>query len=75
MRIIITGISVGVFAAFFLSMYAEFLFTYRLPFVLIYGIVAPFLSSIAILVLTVANRNERKRSGLDWFEEEEKKND
>ena len=69
MKTVLTGVCIGFFAAFFLSMYAEFLFTYRLPFVIIYGIVAPFLSAIAILVLTIANKSERRRSGLDWFEE------
>ncbi|HLC68022.1 MAG TPA: hypothetical protein VJI12_04030 [archaeon] len=69
MKPIVTGVAIGFFAAFFLSMYAEFLFTYKLPFALIYGVIAPFLSAIAILVLVIADKAERKRSGLDWFEE------
>ena len=69
MRIVITGVCIGFFAAFFSSMYAEYLFNYRLPFAIIYGIIAPFLSAISVLVLIIADKNERKRSGLDWFEE------
>ena len=73
MRPIITGVCIGFFAAIFLSMYAEYIFKYKLPFVLIYGIIAPFLAAIAILILILANRGERKRSGLDLWEQEQKK--
>ena len=70
MRIIITGVAIGFFAAVFLSMYAENLFNYKLPYFIIYGIIGPFLAAVAILVLTLARKGEEKRNGIDWWEEE-----
>ena len=71
MKPIIPGLSIGFFAAIFLSMYAEYLFPQKLPLVLIYGIIGPLLAAIAILVLILLDKAERKRSGLDWEENKE----
>ena len=69
MRMIVTSIAIGFFSAIFLSMYADYLFSYRLPLAIIYGMIAPFLSACALFVFMLSNREERKRAGLNWLED------
>jgi hypothetical protein len=69
MRMIVTSIAIGFFSAIFLSMYAEYIFSYKLPLVIIYGIIAPFLSAVALVVFILSKREEKKRDG--WLEEKE----
>ncbi len=77
MRMIVTSIAIGFFAAIFLSMYADYLFGYKLPLAIIYGMLAPFLSACALVVFILSKRQERKRAGLNWMEDgdEDKKDD
>lgn len=72
MRPILTGICIGLSAAIFVSMYAQYLFDLTLPYIVIYGIIAPLISAIATFVLALSDKNERKRNGLDWDDKKKK---
>jgi hypothetical protein len=67
MGILINGIGVGFFSAFFLSMYAEALFHYTLPFVLIYGMIGPFITAIAIGIQLLIKK--AKHDEVEGYEE------
>ena len=69
MGMIINGIGTGFFTAFFISMYAQNLFHYTLPFVLIYGMIGPFLTAVAIGIQLLIKK--AKRDGVDGYEETE----
>ncbi len=69
MGVIINGIGIGFFAAFFISLYAQFLFNYILPFIIIYGILAPFLTAIAIGVQLLWKKDKEKRDRIEGYEE------
>ncbi len=69
MGAIINGIGVGFFAAIFIAIYAEGLFNYLLPIWIIYGILAPFFSAVAIAAFVISSKKERRN--LEWFEEKE----
>jgi hypothetical protein len=71
MGIIFNGIGIGFFAALFVSLYAQGIFNYILPFWLIYGILAPLFSAITIAAALFSKRGEKDRN-LEWFEEKKK---
>ncbi len=70
MGIIINGIGVGFLSAIFISLYAEGFFSALLPFWLIYGILAPLVSAIAI---TIGMLTRKKPQDMEWWENDNKK--
>lgn len=68
MGVIFEGIGIGFFAALFISLYVEGIFSYILPFWIIYGILAPLFAAIAIAILAFSKKDERDKN-LEWFEE------
>lgn len=69
MSVIINGIGVGVFAGIFVSMYVSNFTEIILPIYLIYGIIAPLTSAIAITILVLSKRKGKEKYDLQWFEE------
>ena len=68
MGVIFEGLGIGFFAALFVSMYAQGIFKFVLPFWLIYGILAPLFSAVVISVFILSKKDERDKN-LEWFEE------
>lgn len=71
MGAIINGIITGFFAAIFVSMYADFLLNYILPVWIIYGILAPLFSAIAITIFLYLQRKKKEQYGVQWWEEKQ----
>lgn len=71
MGIVINGVGIGFFAAFFISMYGNWLFNYQLPFVIIYGIIGPFLSAIAIGIQVLVRKEKEKRDRVEGYVEDD----
>ncbi len=61
MNIVLNGIAIGFISAVFVSIYTEGLLGYSLPIWLIYGIFAPAISALAITLLLLSGKEERKR--------------
>ncbi|MFA4820448.1 MAG: hypothetical protein WC613_05850 [Candidatus Aenigmatarchaeota archaeon] len=59
MNVIVNGIAIGFLSAIFISVYAEGLFSNIFPIWLLYGIFAPFVSALVILVYTLKSRNKK----------------
>jgi hypothetical protein len=70
MGAIINGVGVGFFAGIFVSMYMTNFTGIILPVYMIYGIIAPLISAIAITIMVLAKKKEGKeKDSLQWFEE------
>ena len=65
MGAIVNGIGIGFLSAVFISIYVEGFFNQIFPVWLLYGIFAPFVSAIVILILTLKNKN--KDENLQWY--------
>lgn len=66
MGMIVNGVGVGFFAALFISLYAEGFFNHIFPVWLIYGILAPLFSAIALTLMLVSRKKEKP---VAWYEE------
>ena len=70
MGTIINGVGVGFLSAIFISLYAEGFFHAVLPIWIIYGILAPLISALAITIGILAKKKPRE---IEWWEEDKKK--
>ena len=66
MGVIINGVGIGFFSAIFISLYVVGFFNALLPIWLIYGILAPLISAIAI---TIGMLSKKKPGDVEWWEE------
>ena len=62
MGVIFEGVAIGFFAALFVSLYAQGIFSFVFPLWLIYGILAPLFAAVAVSILTFSEKDERNRS-------------
>lgn len=72
-RDILNGIGAGVFFSIFLSLYVDAFTDMVLPIWMVYGILAPLTSAIAIAVIVFSDREKRKSYVVKYWDEEQDK--
>lgn len=70
MGLVINGVGIGFLSAIFISLYAQEFFSISLPVWVIYGMLAPLISAL-IIVIGIVDKKSVKTS--DWWQKEENK--
>ena len=67
MGLVINSIGIGFLSAIFISLYAQGFFEISLPVWIIYGMLAPMISAL-IIVIGIADKKSTKTT--DWWQKE-----
>ncbi|MBI2580072.1 MAG: hypothetical protein HYW27_04185 [Candidatus Aenigmarchaeota archaeon] len=71
MQSVMNGVGIGFFSAFFISLYLDSFIGVVIPIAITYFIIAPLVSAVSILLILYSKKDEKRKSGIEWWEESE----